>query len=151
MATILVTIFYVRISPNRALLFHHLQPSSTVGIGDLTDFDLACADLMCSLCSHETVRFGSMPRLQEHLETCHLEEIQARRLFYLCPLCGKALRLERDLRGHLASKHRSHVARKDFTCSVCGQEFGYRYNLNKHMKCFHANVQLDMPSSASLS
>ena len=30
-----------------------------------------------------------------------------------------------------------HEKRKDFECKVCYKAFGYRVNLNKHMKTIH--------------
>ncbi|ESN91566.1 hypothetical protein HELRODRAFT_96284, partial [Helobdella robusta] len=50
---------------------------------------------------------------------------------YKCSICFKEMRLLRDLRAHLATKHN---LEKDFSCSVCGTGFTYKHNLFVHLR-----------------
>ncbi|XP_019740105.1 gastrula zinc finger protein XlCGF26.1-like [Hippocampus comes] len=45
-----------------------------------------------------------------------------------CSVCGKILTRNSDLRRHM----RRHTGEKVLSCSVCGQRFSYKYQLDKH-------------------
>ena len=63
---------------------------------------------------------------------------------YKCSLCFKEVRLLRDLRAHMATKHN---LEKDFSCSVCGTGFTYKHNLFVHLRTVHKLNDRLVPSA----
>ena len=51
-----------------------------------------------------------------------------------CPFCRRTFIRDRELRGHLATRHN---AGKEFRCSICGREYSYKRSLVGHMNARH--------------
>jgi len=52
---------------------------------------------------------------------------------YLCPYCDRTFAASNNLRGHLVT----HTGVREFCCTLCGQQFGYKHHLKKHAeKCY---------------
>jgi len=71
-------------------------------------------------------KFGSIKRLQCHLET-HVTERK-----YECPTCNKCFKTKHNLRQH---KH-SHGP-PQYECEVCGSKFSFNTSLLAHVRAIH--------------
>lgn len=60
--------------------------------------------------------------------------LQMKKSPFSCTLCDKKVKLLRDLRAHMATKHN---LEKDYACTICGSRFTYKHNLLCHMRTVH--------------
>ena len=71
----------------------------------------------------------------KHFATLHYrrvhEAVHQGHYSHVCKICGQGLFSSTDLRGHMANRHQM---KKDFKCSHCDAEFGYKKNLMRHLK-----------------
>lgn len=81
-------------------------------------------------CERCNKKFTWMAALQQHENNKHGRRPHP----FLCQICSKGFWNQRDLRGHLASKHRM---QKDFQCLICGREYSYKTYLKVHMRTCH--------------
>lgn len=57
---------------------------------------------------------------------------------YKCTLCDKQVKLVRDLRAHMTTKHN---LEKGFECHICGSMSTYKHNLLRHLRTVHGIKQ----------
>uniref|UniRef100_A0AAG5CVF2 C2H2-type domain-containing protein n=1 Tax=Anopheles atroparvus TaxID=41427 RepID=A0AAG5CVF2_ANOAO len=85
----------------------------------------------CKYCDQS---FAKWPKLQLHVETEH----RASPPNLNCAVCGKSFVLRTRLKAHM----KLHDAKKDFTCTICGDQFASNGLMKRHRRSVHSTELL---------
>ena len=79
----------------------------------------------CTICGRN---FGTKASLKSHSQREHEGVFP-----YYCQYCGKGFHVKGNLKGHLVK----HTSVREFKCTLCNKEFGYKSSHDRHMREVH--------------
>lgn len=95
-----------------------------------------CLDLELHQCPVESCNYRNSSRVKvARHQTAHTEERP-----WLCPLCGQAFKLAKQLRAHTATHNKS-LSSDSLTCSLCNANFSVPRQLRLHIDSVHHKMK----------
>ncbi|ELU16012.1 hypothetical protein CAPTEDRAFT_46375, partial [Capitella teleta] len=83
------------------------------------------------VCKHCGDSFTHLASLCNHIKRRHEEKIpQVRNYSFKCKLCGHLLKARKSLYEHIDS----HLGRKPYSCTHCGDSFTHKSTLHNHVR-----------------